>query len=66
MEKITASQLEEMLNEALDQAEALEVAGFSYTPSQVLKSVDPTAYRLSLHDYADSLTREGYEVEGYE
>ncbi len=63
--KITESQLIEMYEEALDAGEDVKIGTLSYLPSQVLKAVDSIAYRVGLSDYADSLARDGYEVEGY-
>lgn len=63
--KINESQLIEMYEEALDSGEDVKIGTLSYLPSQVLKAVDPIAYRVGLSDYADSLSQDGYEVEGY-
>jgi len=62
---ITEEQLADMFDEALDEAGEIQIGTLSYTPSQVLKSTDPIAYRIGLSDYADYLSNDGYEVEGY-
>jgi hypothetical protein len=63
--ELTEAQLTEMFDEALDEGRAVEIGTLTYSPSQVLKAVDPIAYRTGLADYADSLIRDGYTVEGY-
>jgi len=63
--KISEETLEEMFREALDEGEEVRIGSLTYLPSQVLKATDPIAYRTGLADYADSLSRDGYEVEGY-
>jgi len=65
---ITEHQLTEMFDELLDDSYPwCDVAGMLYAPSRVLKELDPIAYRVSLADYADSLTRDDdtTEIEGY-
>lgn len=62
---ITEAQLVEMYDEALDEYGEVKISTLTYSASQVLKAVDPIAYRTGLSDYADSLIRDGYEVEGY-
>ena len=55
-----------MYDEMLDETNSeIKIAGMTYSPSQVLKEVDPIAYRVGKSDYADFLIRDGYEVEGY-
>lgn len=63
--KLTEQELDDLYNEALDESGDVPVAGYKYLPSQVLKAVDPIAYRTGKSDFADSLTRDGYEVENY-
>jgi hypothetical protein len=64
--KFSEQELIEQFNDYLDESQPeVSVAGYSYLPSRVLKDVDPIAYRTGLADYADLLTRNGYEVEGY-
>ena len=41
--------------DALDEANTVKIGGLTYSPSQVLKEVDPTAYREGLLDYIDSI-----------
>jgi len=63
---ITEQQLIEMHDEMLDDVCGLvEIGNLQYEPARVLKEVDPTAYRISLAEYADSLMEDGEEVEGY-
>ena len=45
-------QFDEMLDESIPE---IEIGCLTYSPSHVLKNVDPTAYRCSLNDFVDSL-----------
>jgi hypothetical protein len=52
-------------DEMLDDCEGpVELCGMTYSASQVLREVDPVAYRCSFNDYVDSLTEEDVFVEG--
>jgi hypothetical protein len=63
--KMTEQELKDSFDEVLDSAGEVKVLGYTYQPSQVLKNTDPIAYRTALADYADSLSRDGFEIEGY-
>jgi hypothetical protein len=64
--KIDEYELEEMYKQSLDEdRELIRVGGSTFDPSRVLKQCDPVAYRTGMHDYADSLLEDGYEIEGY-
>ena len=45
-------QFDDMLNDSIPE---IEIGCLTYSPSHVLKNVDPTAYRCGLVDYIDSL-----------
>jgi hypothetical protein len=63
---ISEGTLEEWFNDALDECNSdITIGTLTYDPSQVLKAVDPVAYRIGLSEHADYLEREGYFVEGY-
>ena len=50
---------EEQYDEFLDQAYGdVKICELSYSTSQALKSVDPTAYRIGMGDYEDSLNED--------
>jgi hypothetical protein len=64
--KIDEYELEEMYKQLLDEdRELIRVGGCVFDPSRVLKQCDPVAYRTGMHDYADALLEDGYEIEGY-
>lgn len=64
--KITEARLEEMFDEMLDETnKEITIAGRTFIPSRALKMLDEVAYRSYKADYADALSRDGYEVEGY-
>ena len=47
-----ADQFDDSLDESIPE---IEIGSLTYSPSHVLKNVDPTAYRCSLNDFVDSL-----------
>ena len=62
---ITEDQAVEMYDEMLDDCEGpVELCGMTYSASQVLREVDPVAYRCGFNDYVDSLTDDDVFVEG--
>ena len=47
---------EDQFDESLDESiPEIEIGSLTYSPSHVLKNVDPVAYRCSLNDFVDSL-----------
>ena len=47
---------EDQFDESLDDSiPEIEIGCLTYSPSHVLKNVDPTAYRCGLNDFVDSL-----------
>lgn len=47
---------EDQFDESLDDSiPEIEIGCLTYSPSHVLKNVDPTAYHCSLNDFVDSL-----------
>jgi hypothetical protein len=53
-------QLEEMFDEMLDECyPVVEFGQLSYTPSDVLRSTDPVAYRVGFSDWLDSQLSDG-------
>jgi hypothetical protein len=47
---------EEQYDDLLDEVyEVIKFGTLEYSPSQVLKAVDPVAYRLGMNDYEDSM-----------
>ena len=47
-----ADQFDDSLDNSIPE---IEIGCLTYSPSHVLKNVDPTAYRCSLNDFVDSL-----------
>ncbi len=45
----------DQFDELLDESGEIEIGCLTYSPSHVLKIVDPTAYRCGLNDFIDSL-----------
>lgn len=54
-------------DEALDSEGDIQVAGLTFSPSQIVKEMDPTAYRCGMNDYNDeeqnTLTEEIEQLE---
>lgn len=62
--KLSQEGVSEYFNEVLDEGqELIKVAGYSFTPSQVLINCDPTAYRCEMANFIDNLIQCGYEIE---
>jgi hypothetical protein len=62
--KLSQEGVSEYFAEVLDEGqELIKVAGYSFTPSQVLMNCDPTAYRCEMANFIDTLTQCGYEIE---
>lgn len=51
-ESVLAEQMDELMDESLP---VVIIAGYSYSPSQALKAVDPIAYRQEVLTYIDNL-----------
>jgi hypothetical protein len=53
-QEMTELELEELWDEMIDEGqELIKIGNMSYLPSQVLKAVDPIAYRIGKYEYAD-------------
>ena len=53
-----ADQFDEMLDESIPE---IKIGSLRYSPSHVLKNVDPVAYRCSLNDFVDGMDIEDSE-----
>ena len=51
----------DQFDELLDESGEIEIGCLTYSPSHVLKNVDPVAYRCGLNDFVDSLDVEDSE-----
>ena len=50
--------IEEMLDDALDCDGEVEIGSLSFSRSQIVRELDPIAYRMMLTDYADSMIQD--------
>lgn len=67
MSKRTYYQYCEMYDEILDDCEGdVMIAGVIFSPSYILKELDPTAYRCGVLDLMDSIDEEGENSEDME
>lgn len=64
MRVITEDQALEMYDDLLDDDGPVHIGTLSYPASEVLRRVDPTAYRTGFNDYVDFLTEDDVYVEG--
>ena len=53
-EDMTIQEAVEQYNEYLNSGEWASAGGQQFAPSDVLKALDPIAYRTGFHDWADS------------
>ena len=61
---ITEQTAVEMYDDILDSEGPVCIGNLEYSPSLVLREVDPTAYRCGFNDFVDSLSEDGIFVEG--
>jgi polyhydroxyalkanoate synthesis regulator phasin len=54
-EKLAPVDCENEFDNALDEGDPVRIGSLEYTPSRVLKRIDPIAYRCGVSDYVDSL-----------
>lgn len=62
---ITHEALVEWFDESLEDLGEVKVGGYTFSPAKVLKELDSVAYLCELADFADNLSSDGWEVEGY-
>jgi hypothetical protein len=66
IELITEAKATALFDELLDDSqEAISIGFGTFYPSDILRQLDPIAYRLGLNEYIDSLFDDGIFVEGY-
>ena len=53
----------ELYDDYLDEQGEINICGLTYSPSEVLKEVDPIAYRCGYNDFCDSFYDEIEEEE---
>lgn len=61
-EWVAQEQFDDYIDEATPE---VKILGMDYTPSAVLKEVDPTAYRLVFDEFANHLFEDGTAIEDY-
>ena len=47
--------IEEMYKEALDEMGDVKLGNLTFSPSRIIKELDPVAYRVGLNEYEDML-----------
>jgi hypothetical protein len=61
-EWVAQEQFDDYIDEATD---VVKILGMSYTPSRILKELDPIAYDLVFDEFANHLWEDGTAIEGY-
>ena len=61
-EQYSEADIEDMFDEMLDEEGDIHIGSLTYSPSWVLKQVDPIAYRTGINELEDSLM-EDFEYE---
>ena len=56
--------IEEMYKEALDEMGEVKLGNLTFSPSRIIKELDPTAYRTGLGEYEDMLMEDFEYDEG--
>jgi hypothetical protein len=65
LEKISEEKLREMFDDVLDEMRPkVELFGYDFQASRILRELDPIAYECELRNYADSI-RDEYIVKGW-
>lgn len=59
------SEAERLYDEMLDSNNTIIITGINFEASDILKKLDPTAYRVGFSDYPEILKEEGIIVEGH-
>ncbi len=63
-EELSEYELEERHDQMLDEVcEEVRIGSLTYSPSRVLKKVDPIAYSMSVGEYLGYLTENGHVEE---
>ena len=58
--QLTDSELHDMYDNMIDEcSEPVRIGSLTYTPSDVLRTVDPVAYRCGFNDWLDSQCQDG-------
>jgi hypothetical protein len=56
--------IEEMYKEALDEMGEVKLGNLTFSPSRIIKELDPIAYRVGLNEYEDMLMEDFEYDEG--
>lgn len=56
--------IEEMYKEALDEMGDVKLGNLTFSPSRIIKELDPVAYRVGLNEYEDMLMEDFEYDEG--
>jgi len=54
-----------MYDEAYNMEGLIKIGNLTFEPSQIVKQLDPVAYRVGFNDFCDSLLADGIYVEDY-
>jgi len=63
-QSLTEEEANKMYDESLNELGKIQIGNLSFMPSEILKKLDPIAYRVGFNDYCDLLISEDeYKLE---
>ena len=62
---ITEYEAFKMYDECFDEGGLIKIGNLTFEPSQIVKQLDPVAYRVGFNDFCDSLLDSDIYVEDY-
>jgi|TARA_R110002049_G_scaffold36447_3_gene116169 hypothetical protein len=54
-ERFSDEDIKDMYNESLDEMGDVKLGNLTFSPSRIIKELDPVAYRVGLNEYEDML-----------
>ena len=65
MTLITEYEAFKLFDDKYNEGGLVMIGNLTFEPSQIVKQLDPVAYRVAFNDFCDSLTYQDVYVEGY-
>jgi hypothetical protein len=63
-ETISLLEAEDMFVDFLDSEPAIKISGMTFSPSDILRTMDPVAYREQFNNYLNYISL-NFDIEGY-
>lgn len=58
-QSLTEEEANKMYDESLNELGEIQIGNLSFMPSEILKKLDPIAYRMGFLDYVDIMLEDG-------